>query len=133
LRDFFESLGLMLEAGVSMLEALRPALDTLVDGDIRRELSRITPRVAMGASLIDSLQGIGYVSDDRLIQFVRTGEASGKLPEMLLRHTRMETESINGFLEQLAMWIPRLVYGAVLMWMAYGLLTGGGFMPSVRE
>jgi general secretion pathway protein F len=133
LRDFFESLGLMLEAGVSMLEALRPALDTLVDGDIRRELSKITPRVAKGMSLTESLQGIGYVTDDRLIQFVRTGEASGKLPEMLLRHTRMETESINGFLEQLGMWIPRLVYGAVLVWMAYALLTGGGFMPSVRE
>jgi type II secretory pathway component PulF len=133
LRDFFESLGLMLEAGVSMLDALPSALDTVQDGDIRRELNKIRPRIAKGTSLTDALPGIGYVDDERLVQFVRTGEASGKLPEMLLRHTRMETESINSFLEQLAMWIPRVVYGAVVVWMAYGLLTGSGFMPSVPE
>jgi type II secretory pathway component PulF len=133
LRDFFDSLGLMLEAGMSMLDALPLALDTVTDGDIRRELNKIRPRVAKGSSLTDALPGIGYVTDERLIQFVRTGEASGKLPEMLLRHTSMETESINSFLGQLAMWVPRVVYGAVLIWMAYGLLTGGGFMPSVRE
>jgi general secretion pathway protein F len=133
LRDFFESLGLMLEAGVSMLDALSPALDTVVDGDIRRELNKLRPRIAKGSSLTDALPGIGYVTDDRLLQFVRTGEASGKLPEMLLRHTGIETESINSFLEQLAMWLPRVVYGAVLIWMAYGLLTGGGFMPRVAE
>jgi general secretion pathway protein F len=133
LRDFFESLGLMLEAGVSMLDALSPALDTVVDGDIRRELNEIRPRIAKGTSLADALPGVGYVTDERLIQFVRTGEASGKLPEMLLRHARMETDSINSFLEQLAAWTPRVIYGAVALWMAYGLLTGGGFMPGSPE
>jgi type II secretory pathway component PulF len=133
LRDFFESLGLMLEAGVSMLDALPTALDTVQDGDIRRELNKIRPCVAKGTSLTDALPGISYVDDERLLQFVRTGEASGKLPEMLLRHTKMETESINSFLEQLATWIPRVIYAAVIAWMAYGLLTGGGFMPSVSE
>jgi general secretion pathway protein F len=131
LRDFFETLGLMLEAGISMLDALPTALDTVQDGDIRRELHKIWPRIAKGASLTDALPGISYIADERLIQFVRTGEASGTLPEMLLRHTRMETESINGFLEQLALWIPRVVYGAVAVWMAYGLLTGGGVMPNL--
>ena len=133
LRDFFESLGLMLEAGVSMLDALPIALDTVQDGDMRRELSKISLRIAKGTSLTDALPGVGYVTDERLAQFVRTGEASGKLPEMLLRHTKMETESINSFLEQLAMWMPRVVYGAVVVWMAYGLLSGGGFMPRVPE
>jgi general secretion pathway protein F len=128
LRDFFETLGLMLEAGLSMLDALPAALDTVDDGDIRRELTRIRPRIEKGASLTDALLGIGYINDDRLTQFIRTGEASGKLPEMLLRHTKAETESINGFLEQLAIWVPRVIYGLVVCWMAYGLLTGDGFM-----
>lgn len=133
LRDFFESLGLMLDAGVSMLDALPTALDTVQDGDMRRELNKISPRIAKGSSLTDALPSIGYVTDERLIQFVRNGEAGGKLPEMLLRHTKMETESINSFLEQLAVWTPRMIYGAVVVWMAYGLLTGGGFMPKVPE
>lgn len=114
-----------------MLEALPAALDTVMDGDIRNELYKLRPRIAKGSSLTDALPGVGYVTDERLIQFARTGEASGKLPEMLLRHTRMETESINGFLEQLALWTPRVIYGAVAAWMAYGLLSGGGFMPNL--
>lgn len=131
LRDFFESLALMLEAGVSMLDALPAALDTVDDGDMRRELSKIRARVEAGAPLADALRGIAYIKDERVIQFAQTGEASGSLPEMLMRHTRLETEAINSFLEQLAMWAPRVVYGIVVLWMAYGLLTGGGFMPNI--
>jgi type II secretory pathway component PulF len=130
LRHFFESLALMLEAGISMLQALPVALDTVEDGDMRCELGKISARIAKGSSLTDALRGIGYIHDERLTQFIRTGEASGKLPEMLLRHTRLETESINSFLEQLALWVPRVIYGMVMCWMAYGLFTGGGFMPA---
>ncbi len=131
LRDFFESLALMLEAGVSMLDALPAALDTVEDGDMRRELSKIRTRIQAGAPLAEALRGIAYIKDERVIQFTQTGEASGTLPEMLMRHTRLESEAINVFFEQLAMWAPRVVYGIVVLWMAYGLLTGGGFMPRV--
>jgi general secretion pathway protein F len=133
LRDFFETLALMLEAGVSMLDALPAALDTVEDGDIRRELAKIRPRVEKGVTFADALRDIKYIEDERVIQFTQTGEASGTLPEMLMRHTKMETESINGFLEQLATWAPRVVYGIVVLWMAYGLITGGGFMPRMPD
>lgn len=131
LRDFFESLALMLEAGVSMLEALPAALDTVEDGDIRRTLAKIRPQIEQGGSLTDALRGVAYIQDERVIQFAQTGEASGTLPEMLMRHTKIETESINSFLEQLTMWAPRIVYGIVVLWMAYGLITGGGFMSRI--
>jgi type II secretory pathway component PulF len=133
LRDFFETLALMLEAGVSMLDALPAALDTVEDGDMRRELAKIRPRVEKGAPFADALRDIDYIQDERVIQFAQTGEASGTLPEMLMRHTKMETESINDFLEQLATWAPRVVYGIVVLWMAYGLITGGGFLPRMPE
>jgi type II secretory pathway component PulF len=133
LRDFFETLALMLEAGVSMLDALPAALDTVEDGDMRRQLAKIRPRVEKGAPFADALRDIDYIQDERVIQFAQTGEASGTLPEMLMRHTKMETESINDFLEQLATWAPRVVYGIVVLWMAYGLITGGGFLPRMPE
>jgi type II secretory pathway component PulF len=131
LRDFFETMALMLEAGVSMLDALPAALDTVEDGDIRRELAKIRSRVEKGMPFADALRNIQYIEDERVIQFAQTGEASGTLPEMLLRHTKMETDSINSFLEQLATWAPRVVYGIVVLWMAYGLITGGGFMSRI--
>lgn len=132
LRDVFSSLALLLEAGVSMADAWSTALDTAEDDDIRRELGKVRPKVARGASLTDALHGVRYVMDERLIQFVRTGEASGKLPEMLLRHTQMETDDINSLLRQLAMWVPRAVYALVACWMAYWLVTSGGFMPKME-
>ena len=116
-----------------MLDALPAALDTVEDGDIRRELAKIRPRVEKGAPFADALRDSKYIEDERVIQFAQTGEASGTLPEMLMRHTKMETEEINGFLQQLAMWAPRVVYGIVVLWMAYGLITGGGFLPRMPD
>ena len=124
LRDFFDSLGLMLDAGVSMLEALPAALDTVEDGDIRRALAQIRKQVEKGVPFAAALGGVAYISDHRVIHFVQTGEASGTLPEMLLRHVKLETDEINSFYEQLATWTPRILYGAVVIWVAYGLLAG---------
>ncbi len=118
---------------MSMLDALPAALDTVEDGDIRRDLAKIRPRIEKGASFADALHDIDYIKDERVIQFAQTGEASGTLPEMLMRHSKMETESINGFLEQLVMWAPRVVYGIVVLWMAYGLIMGGGFLPRMPD
>ena len=137
LQDFFESLALMLEAGISLLDALPAALDTLEVGAIRREFGQIAPRIQKGAALAGALSGLAYLTratnGDRLIEFARSGEASGTLPEMLMRHTSMESESINDFYQQLAEWAPRIFYGLIMLWMAYGLLTGGGFMPQVPK
>ena len=137
LQEFFESLALMLEAGVSMLDSLPVALDTLEIGAIRREFGQIAPRIQKGAALAGALSGLAYLTretnGDRLIEFVRSGEASGTLPEMLMRHTSMESKSINDLYQQLAEWAPRIFYGLIMLWMAYGLLTGGGFMPQVPK
>ena len=136
-RDFFESLALMLEAGISMLDALPAALETIQIGLIRRDFVQIAVRVENGATLANSLKGLAFLNKCnngvRLVEFVTTGEASGTLPEMLLRHTNMETEAINTFVQQLADWGPRIFYGLIMLWMAYGLLTGGGFMPKVPK
>jgi general secretion pathway protein F len=44
LRDYFESLALMLEAGVPVIEAQPAAIDTVVDGGIRGELTQARHR-----------------------------------------------------------------------------------------
>ena len=136
-RDFLESLALMLEAGISMLDALPAALETIEMAPIRRDFAQIAVRVENGATLADALNGLAFLNRSnngvRLIEFVTTGEASGTLPEMLLRHANMETEAINAFARQLADWVPRIFYGLIMLWMAYGLLTGGGFMPKVPK
>jgi general secretion pathway protein F len=56
LRDFFESLALMLEAGVPMLEALPAAIATVIDGDIRSELTRVRHRVEQRETFAAALE-----------------------------------------------------------------------------
>lgn len=136
-RDFVESLALMLEAGISMLDALPTALDTLEIGAIRREFAKIMPRIEKGATLAGAMAGLRYLDSDtngnRLIEFVKTAEASGTLPEMLMRHTAMETESINDDFQQIAEWVPRAIYGLVMLWIAYGVLASGVLVSTVPK
>ena len=130
-RDFFESLALMLEAGLPMFDALPKACKTIRNQKIRAEFGRILSAMKQGATLGMALEDVSYLGDRQIIEFVKTGEASGTLPEMLFRHVQFETDAIAHFQEQAAEWLPRLIYGAVALWMAYGILTGGGFQPNL--
>jgi type II secretory pathway component PulF len=132
-RDFLASLGLMLEAGIPMLDALPLALDTIAEPSIKREFSRIAPRMAGGATLAQAIADSAFLGRaldrERAVALINSGEQSGTLPEMLLRHTTMESIAINASFEQLATWVPRVVYGLVMLWMVSSLLSGPGLMP----
>ena len=131
LRDYFESLALMLEAGVPMLDALPAAIDTVADGDIRAELARVRKRVEQRATFASALEGVPYLSGSRVLAFAHTGEQSGKLPEMLMRHAEMETEDIGRFYARLAEWLPRVVYALVAIKIIVGIFASGGVSPRV--
>ena len=130
---FFESLALLLRAGVAMFEALPIALATMDAGTMRQAYGRIKPCMQQGATLSDALEQQitepGFLGDRRVIEWVSTGEASGTLPEMLLRHARAESASLTLFWQQVAQWLPRIAYAAVACWMAYNLLSGPGVGP----
>lgn len=131
LRDYFDSLALMLEAGVPLLEALPAATDTVTDGDIRRELARVRQRVEKGEKFAAALEGVTYLRGSRALAFAHTGEESGKLPEMLMRHAAIETEEIGRFYEQLAAWLPRVVYSLVAIKIIVGIFSSGGVAPRI--
>ena len=132
LRDFLESLALMLEAGVPMLEALPAAIDTVSDGDIRGELARARKEIVeQQKTLAEALEGVSYLQGSPAIEFARTGEQSGTLPEMLMRHAAIETDAIGSFYEQLAAWLPRIIYALVAIKVAAGILTSGGVAPRI--
>ena len=132
LRDFFESLALMLEAGVPMLEALPAATETVTDGDIRRELTRVRQRVEHKETFAAALGEVSYLrGESRALAFAQTGEQSGKLPEMLMRHAAIETDDIALFYEQAATWLPRIIYALVAVKIVVGIFSMGGVTPRV--
>ena len=131
LRDFFESLALMLEAGLPMLDALPAAIDTVSDGDIRRELARVRQAVEKRETFAAALERVPYLEGSPALAFAHTGELSGTLPEMLKRHAAIETQAVTSFHEQLAAWLPRIVYFLVAIKVAAGIFSSGGVAPRV--
>ena len=131
LRDFFDSLALLLEGGVPILEGFPTALDTVRNQALKSELALIKPRIAAGTAFSEALSGLRLFGRRQSFELIRTGEASGTLPRMLLRYSEAETAAIERFDDLVAEWIPRLVYTAAAVLIGYGLIQGGAFMPSL--
>ncbi len=128
--QFFETLGLLLDAGIPMFEALPLASDTLRNGAMRARFAGLLPRLQAGATLAQSLNSIETAPAPHIEEFVRSGEHSGTLPATLLRYGEKQAEAVAETQEQIALWLPRLLYAAMLLWAASGLLRGAAFLPS---
>jgi general secretion pathway protein F len=124
LRDFFESLALMLDAGVPLIDALPYALSTVTNCLLHQELAEILPRIKQGDPLSKAIADLSFVNGSDLLSFVKTGEATARLPEMLFKYAAEESAALESFHRQVATWAPRLVYGVIAIWLGYGLLYG---------
>jgi general secretion pathway protein F len=135
--DFVHSLALLLEAGVPMFDALPEAVSSVDNGIIRNRFAAIKAHMVKGVTLADALASVlallEYPGSDQLIAFIQSGEASGKLPEMLQRMADSETAAVQNFQQQTTIWLPRLIYGCVALWVGYGMVTGNAFMLQVPQ
>lgn len=124
--DFWQSMALMLEAGLPMFDALPLGLQASSNVLLRRELAKIQPRMQKGATLAEAVRALPAISDATLLGLIKTGEASGQLPEMLEHYAKGENASLALQQEQIAEWIPRIGYGLISALIAYNLIKGGG-------
>ena len=131
IRNFCDSLGLLLEAGMPVLDALPRACGAVSGARLRRDFASLAPRVAAGQSLLRAFDGLSFHGKAMLIGVLNTGEATGRPGEALLRFARLQAQQLAASQQMLASWAPRLFYLVVVIWMAYGLLTGGGFFPAL--
>lgn len=130
-RDCFESLALLLEAGMPILEALPLSVDTIRNQALKQQFSQIKPRIEGGASFAQAIDELSFVGHAQAHAMIVAGEASGALPEVLFRYSESETREIDQFDDLVAEWTPRLAYTLVLLWFGYGILRSGAFMPSL--
>ncbi|MFZ6743989.1 type II secretion system F family protein [Undibacterium sp. JH2W] len=129
--DFWQSMALMLEAGLPMFEALPLGLQAASNVLLRRELARILPLMQAGLSLSDAVRAIPGINDSALLGMIQTGEGSGSLPEMLAHYARAENASLALQQRQVADWIPRIAYALIAAVIAYGIIKSGAFNPHV--
>jgi general secretion pathway protein F len=122
-RDFYENLALLTEAGLPMFDALPKAVATVTLCVIRDDFKRLLPMMQDGSTFADAVAKLHYHGAQPVHSYAQTGEGSGTLPEMLLRFADGESEALSRFQVQLAEWVPRLFYGIVALWMAYQILN----------
>jgi general secretion pathway protein F len=132
-RDFYENLAMMLEAGIPMLDALPKATKTVSLCVIRADFSRLQTMMEKGMPFAQAVANLHYQGKYPVQSYAQTGEGSGSLPDMLLRFADGESEAVTRFQVQLADWLPRLFYGVVAAWMAYQILTGSAFGPNIPD
>ena len=130
-RDFFDSLALLLEAGVPILDALPAAVATVRIQAIKQQFSKLKSRIEAGSSFAQAVRELSFVGRDKASAMILTGETSGKLPEMLFRYSEDETIAINQFDDIVAEWLPRIVYSAVALLILNSVISSGAFMPSL--
>ncbi len=131
--QFYESLGLMLEAGMPMFDALPLATQTIHNSVIRAEFFKILPQLHEGKTLSQALEKLDYAGQIHILELVRTGESSGTLPEMLWRYSSSENQAISLFYEEVAAWIPRVLYALVAIWIIIGIFKSNAFLPQMPE
>jgi type II secretory pathway component PulF len=130
-RDYWETLGMLLEAGLPMFSAMPKALATLTNAQLRQDFFALQQRVLAGESLALALRPMSFAGQPLLSGLIVSGEASGTLAAALLSFAQRESAALASFQEQLAAWLPRLAYLLVALWMAYGLLSGGGIISEM--
>lgn len=130
-RDCFESLALLLEAGMPILEALPLSVDTIRSQAIKERFSQIKPRIEEGASFAQAVGELSFEGRERAYAMILAGEAAGTLPEVLFAYAKGEATAISQFDDLVAEWTPRIVYTLAALWIGYGILRSGAFMPSL--
>ncbi len=122
MRDFIDSLALLLDAGLPLFDAMPVALDTVDNRLVRADLAAMLPRLTSGATLAQAIRTLRLADTGQLHALALTGEQSGTLPEILRRHAASESDTINRFQLEMMAWLPRVFYALVALWMALGIL-----------
>ena len=133
LRDFFDSLALLLEAGVPILEAFPIARGHGAKPGTQSAACSNQAADRGGGVFTQAIAGLPLFGRTQAYELIRTGEASGALPRMLSRYSEAETAAIDRFDDLVAEWIPRLAYMATALAVGYGIIHSGAFMPSLPQ
>lgn len=125
MRDYFESLAFLLEAGMPMQQAHGMAITTVRDVVITAELNKAGLYLKTGETFAQTMYRVTFLKSAAAMHFIETGEAVGQLSEMLMRYTQQESAFLLQREKLLADWLPKIIYALITIWVAYGLISDG--------
>jgi len=130
LNVFFRHLGLLLAAGLPMIDALPKAVNTMTNPGLRAQFNSVILTIQKGEALADALVNVP-VLDYQTIQIVMAAEKSGKLAKTILHQVKIEQEEIDLKEDLLTEWIPRIFNLLVSLWVAASIITGNSIATGV--
>jgi type II secretory pathway component PulF len=124
-RDGLFSLLLLLESGVPILEALPLAGKSIADPLLRARFAGAAAALADGRSgVAETLNRYGVVDDASATALFASGEAAGRLDDVICHQVRQWDAQLELQWDTLAEWLPRLFYVAVAIFMAASIVSG---------
>lgn len=130
LNTFFFMLAMQLNAGLAFSAALPQAIASIKNTALRKKFTPALNLMKTGASVYQTLATVPIIKAHTL-QIINTGEHSGQLAETLLHFTEIDAETLALQDDSFAEWLPRLVYSAIALSMAYGILQQGLPLPQI--
>ena len=123
---FFQQLGSLSAAGVPMLEAIQIAAQQSQSTRMAVVLHEIAGNVAAGSSLAAALAGHRRLFEDHWIALIDTGEASGRMSEVLndlnvqIRESQETKRKISG-----ALTYPVILVFVAIVSLIKGIISTG--------
>lgn len=122
LARFFSALKALLNAGVGILEAMPRAGAASGSVMLASSACAAVPELRRGESLITAMAEALPVE---ALGLLATGQASGKLDDMLEHLERHFFEEGRRRLRTLAHWLPKLIYFGAVLWVGWNILEMG--------
>jgi general secretion pathway protein F len=121
---FSRTVGILITAGVPLLEAMRLSTQLVANLPLRKALQKAEKQVTEGVSVHRALQQTNYFPV-MSIYLIASGEASGQLTEMLERVANNQDEDVRRLIDLgLRLFEPALiiVMGAIVMFIVLAIL-----------
>jgi type II secretory pathway component PulF len=122
LNAFYLNLALMLAAGLSYTEALPKVVASIQNTALREQFKLALAKMTTGQSVAECLANVDSIRHTPAMQIIQSAEQSGRLADGLQHFAELEADDLHLQDDMLAEWLPRLVYAAVVIWIARSLL-----------
>ena len=124
--SFSRTLGTLLNAGVSVMDALRVVASTAGNMVVEKAIGKIAIGIAGGKSIADPMQEVG-IFPPMVIQMTGVGEKTGNLGGMLLKLADFYDEEVDAAVDSVVSMIEPLII--VFLGGAVGGLLIAMYMP----
>jgi len=103
-----QTLSTLIAAGIPILDALDICVDTLDNGIIAKDVSKVRTAVASGKNMTDPLKRISYFPP-LITQMIEVGESTGKLETMLHKVSKIFEIEVEGAIQTITSLIEPLI------------------------